>query len=294
MSMAAAPSCPDRAMTRALVVGCGKLGLPLARLLIADGHSVTGIRRTLPETPDSGDPVWLKADVTNDDAIAGIPTDFELVVIILTPAERSPEGYRRIYQEGLDRVMSRLAAASIKPRLLFVSATSVYAQHRGEWVDEQSVTAPETYNGQSLLAAERAVKHFNPQSAIVRFSGIYGAQRQRLLKTLEKPQQIQRTPPLYTNRIHQQDCIAVLHLLAKRMLEGTSTPPVVAASDHDPAPRFEVMHWLAERAGLVNPTPASGGPDADQNKRVRNSLLLNLGFTFTYPTYRDGYDAMLG
>ncbi|MYH90732.1 MAG: sugar nucleotide-binding protein, partial [Gammaproteobacteria bacterium] len=97
---------------------------------------------------------------------------------------------------------------------LFLSATSVYAQNRGEWLDEESPTSPGTYNGMSLLSAEEAVLGWSPNPLVVRFAGIYGPDRMRLVRQLEKPLTIQRTPAAYTNRVHQEDCVGSLRFLA--------------------------------------------------------------------------------
>lgn len=279
-------------MARILVLGCGKLGYPLARRLLDAGHQVSGVSRTPPDSEPSG-LRWLSLDVRDATGVMAMPTDFDLVVVILTPAARSPAGYEQIYQQGLGQVLGRFSQASSSPKIVFVSATSVYGQNRGEWVDEDSETAPSTYNGQSLLAAEQSILGFGAGNVVLRFSGIYGEQRNRLLTSLQQPQQIQRTPPLFTNRIHQTDCVNVLYFIAGKLLGGETVPTVVLASDLDPAPKFEMMSWLAHQAGLAPPEPTIAGSGTRQNKRCNNRRLLDMGYRFLYPGYRDGYTAIL-
>jgi hypothetical protein len=60
-----------------------------------------------------------------------------------------------------------------------------------------------------------------------------------------------------------------------------------------------VLAWLAERLGVAVPAPASPTerPEAGRsatNKRCSNALLLASGFRFRYPTYREGYQSLLG
>ena len=279
-------------MAKILIVGCGKIGQPLAHQLIGDGHQVTGLRRTLAESKDS-EISWLRLDICDPESVALLPVDFAMLIIILTPLDRSEQGYRSIYQHGLRNLLQHFTENGRHPACIFVSATSVFGQQHGEWVDEESPTAPGGYNGKSLLEAERLVKSFSESPLIVRFSGIYGEQRTRLLKQLERPLEIQQAPPVFTNRIHQQDCVNVLYHFATRQLKQCSLHSVYVATDHDCATKFEMMSWLATRAGLIVPTPITNPPGSTQNKRCSNRRLLESGYRFRYRSYRDGYDSML-
>ena len=302
MSMVDAPSCldlvttcfgfPATNMASTLILGCGKLGYPLGKLLTQEGHRVIGVRRS--KAPDDpADIEWLALDVRDQDARSLLPQDVDQIIVILTPATRSPEGYRSIYQQGLENVLSLYERSSRRPACIFVSATSVYAQDRGEWVDEKSICNPSSYNGESLLAAESRILGFSDRALIIRFSGIYGAERRRLISKLEQPIDIQKTPPTYTNRIHQHDCVGVLRHFAKKQLNGEALHSIYIATDHDCAPKYEMMSWLAAEAGLVPPTPFDAGGDARQNKRCRNQRLLDSGYRFLFPSYKEGYRAML-
>lgn len=279
-------------MARILIAGAGKLGLPLAQSLGSAGHEVSAIRRSTP--PASDDVItWHQLDLEDRSQLDRLEPAFDLVIIILTPADRSPEGYQRIYQGALGNLLDRLDEAPARPACLFVSATSVYAQDDGAWVDESSPTEPETYNGRSLLDAENRVLQWSPNPLVIRFAGIYGPERNRLLRLLEGPLEIQRSPPTYTNRVHQDDCVAILAFLADLQLRGRNAHPVYIGADHDPAPKFEMMDWLARAAGLVRPTPVDAADDAPANKRCSNRRLLEAGYVFRYPDYRAGYRSML-
>ncbi len=279
-------------MSHILIVGCGKLGAPLGIKLAQDGHQVTGVKRSL-RNEDAPEINWVATDITQPEQIQRLPAAVDAIIIILTPAARSPEGYQTIYQHGLDLVLQRYSDLDTKPWLLFVSATSVYGQQSGEWVNEESATEPEQYNGKSLLTAEQSVLAFNPDSIIVRFSGIYGAARSRVIDKLRTPQVIQKIPPAYSNRIHQSDCIAVLYFLINERLQHRPLDAIYLATDHDGADKFEVMSWLAKKAGLVPPTAATAEENAPRNKRCSNQRLVDRGYRFKYRSYKEGYSAML-
>lgn len=279
-------------MAKILIAGAGKLGLPLARALAGSGHEVAAVRRGDPPGA-SGGIAWHRLDLRDAAAVRALERDFDLVVVILTPAARSPRGYRQIYQEALANLLGHLEGPRDRPSCLFVSATSVYAQDRGEWVDEESAAEPVTYNGQSLLSAERTVLEWSPDPLIVRFAGIYGPGRKRLLRQLQEPLTIQRSPPAYTNRVHEDDCVGILRFLAGRQLRGENRHRVYLGADHCPAPKFEMMTWLARAAGLPEPSPLDAADDASRNKRCSNRRLREAGYRFLHPDYRSGYLAML-
>ena len=297
--MAAGPCCPDRArdafggMARILVVGAGKLGLPLARRLHECGHRVSAIRRGAAD-PSAPGIHWHALDLTETDALRGVSDAFDQVVIILTPQSRSPNGYRKIYQDAIDNLLRHLEGSGTRPSCVFVSATSVYAQDDGSWVDEDSETTPSSYNGKSLLAAERRILDWSPDPLVIRFAGIYGPGRRRLLNQLAKPLAIQRSPPTYTNRVHEADCVGILDHLCALQRAGQLGHRIVIGADSDPAAKFDMMTWLAKAAGLYPPEHVDADGDAPRNKRCSNRLLLETGYRLIYPGYRDGYSAMLG
>jgi len=279
-------------VAKILIAGAGRLGLPLALALSGAGHEVAAIRRGEPRDAP-GDIRWHRLDLRDPATVQVLDRDFDLVIVILTPAARSPEGYRQIYQEALDNLLGRLESSRVRPACLFVSATSVYAQNGGEWVDEDSPASPGTYNGRSLLSAEEAVLGWSPNPLVVRFAGIYGPDRMRLVRQLEKPLTIQRTPPAHTNRVHQEDCVGILRFLAELQLGGRNSHRIYLGADHCPAPKFEMMSWLARTAGLPEPLPLDVAEDAPRNKRCSNRRLVEAGYRFSYPDYKSGYRAML-
>jgi nucleoside-diphosphate-sugar epimerase len=129
----------------------------------------------------------------------------------------------------------------------------------------------------------------SPANIVVRFSGIYGPGRESLLRLAMQAPAIQQTPPYFTNRIHQQDCIAALSFLLEQRLAGKALAQCYLASDDDPAPMWDVMTWLAEHLHCPPPSVKKVDADAGMNKRCSNAKLKALGYRFRYPSYKDGY-----
>ena len=186
-------------------------------------------------------------------------------------------------EDLLDELRSRAAR---RPRVIFVSSTSVYGQSAGEWVDENSPTHPERFSGRRLLQAEQLANDYDGEFISVRFSGIYGPGRERLIETVKAGASCQAAPPLYTNRIHETDCIGVL-----RHVGGLSQPAgCYLASDHRPSTQCEVMQWLAKALNAKLPTPVSG---THSGRRCNVSRLQESGYHWVYPDFRSGYAPLI-
>lgn len=292
-------------MSRVLLVGCGDIGLALARQLIAGGHHVTAIKRSPLAEPVAGLEVVL-ADVGDTQSLGSLPVAFDQVFVILTPGQRDEQSYRAVYQQGLENLLRYFdTRGGGEPpagrHWIFVSSTSVYGQTAGEWVDESSPTDPDGFNGRILLAAEQQLWQADAGNTVVRFSGIYGPGRRRLIERVRGGKAVQYRPPYYTNRIHRDDCVAVLVWLLRRRLAGKRLDSLYLASDSEPAPLADVMAWLAEKAACPPPPAADERalPDqnkrarADQNKRCSNRKLLAQGYRFLFDNYREGYATLL-
>jgi hypothetical protein len=85
--------------------------------------------------------------------------------------------------------------------------------------------------------------------------------------------------------------------LLQQHQNGKPLADTYLASDSDPAPRHQVLSFLAQAQGLPAPTLRAATSfevaEIDQNKRCRNQRLLDAGYQFSYPSYRQGYQAVL-
>lgn len=263
---------------RLLIAGCGDLGNRLAARLAE--WRVHGLRRNVSRLPDGIVP--LRADLSRSATLDAAAGDWDAIVYTATPGERTPDGYRLAYVNGLKTLLTRARTE----RLIMVSSTAVFGQDQGEQVDETSPAEPRHFNGEILLEAERIAAEAG--GIVLRFSGIYGPGREYLLRSVRNgPVECRRDPPVWTNRIHSEDCAAALaHLLELEQPES-----LYLASDARPAPRWDVLDWLARELGV--PGPVGAPDDAGQGKRVDASRLSKSGFELQYPDYRAGYGEML-
>ncbi|MFQ5598615.1 MAG: SDR family oxidoreductase [Nitrospiria bacterium] len=275
-------------MTKILIVGLGKIGQGLGVRLIAAGHDVLGLRRQPPENRLKEIKV-VTGDIRRARDVESLETDFDHVIFSVAADRREEASYRAIYDIGLGHLLDLFSTAARKPQWIFVSSTTVYGQSQGEWVDEGSPTAPNRPTGNIILQAEQRVLANRPENIVVRFSGIYGPGREGLLRRTKNTESVQVNPPYYTNRIHQDDCVGVLHFLLEKQMAGDTLDRCYVASDDAPAPKHEVMWWLADRMHCPRAPAKPATKEMSQNKRCSNKRLKSLGFRFEYPTYREGY-----
>jgi nucleoside-diphosphate-sugar epimerase len=275
-------------MARILIAGCGDIGAGAGRLLAEDGHEVVGLKR---HPPDNDEKIsYIRADVARVEDCQNLDTRFDLVIYILTPDDRSEARYRNVFEHGVANMLAVFKRNNADARFLFVSSTSVYGQSHGEWVDEESETNPQSVTGRIILQAENAILSAGSKNCVIRFSGIYGRSKSRLLDTVIKGGEVQYKPPYYTNRIYRGDCIGVLHFIAGKMLAGVRLDSIYLASDDDPAPKWDVYNFLAGKMGVARPEKQTLPTGSEQNKRCSNERLKRLGYRFTYKSYREGYD----
>lgn len=273
---------------RVLIAGCGYVGSALGAVLASDGHDVFGLRRNLGALPSVIQPV--AADVSEPVPPERLPQDIDYVFYGVSPSGSSDAAYRIAYAEGPRHLVGSLSHRNDRlKRFFFVSSTRVYAQSNGEWVDESSPTEPEGYAGRRLLEGERIVSSGPFPATIVRLGGIYGPGRARSIeRALSVPPE--DSPRVYANRIHRDDCAGAL----RHLMYLPEPDPLYLGVDHEPADRRTVASWLTGRLDVSPDGKPSGTDRRRTNKRCSNARLLATGYEFRYPTFREGFSALLG
>ena len=277
-------------MANILIVGCGDVGTVFGLALVDRGHAVWGLRRQASGLPGSIFP--LQADVTAPGTLASIPKSMDYVFYLAAAGHFSDAAYQAAYVGGVSNVLKVLTATGYGVQhFFFASSTGVYGQYDGVWVDENSATEPKGFSGKRLLEGEERVFASPLPATVIRFGGIYGPGRHRLIDRVTNGSPCTAAPPLYTNRIHRDDCAGVLqHLLAQRRRD-----PIYIAVDNEPAEECAVMEWMAKRLGCSPPARVGAGDSVGTraNKRCSNARLRASGYDLLYPTFREGYGAVL-
>lgn len=256
-------------------------------MLLAAGHRVVGLRRNPPVAGRAAGMHWAAADLSRPASLASLEGCPDQVLFTAAAPSMTETAYRATYVDGLRNLLALLAERGGDcASLVFVSSSAVYGDTGGGWVDESTPCRPDGFRGQVLLEAEAAALDWSGPARVARLTGLYGPGRTALVRRVRDGRPCRAGQ--FGNRIHRTDAARMLlHLLATG-----SSHRIFLGVDDDPAPECEVMRWIAERTGV--PAPAeTAGESSRGNKRCSNARLRADGFEFRYPSYREGYGAML-
>jgi nucleoside-diphosphate-sugar epimerase len=274
-------------MKHLLCFGFGFSAQALARRLDRKDWKITGTSRRSAGVND-----MAKCDVTGVffDDLKSIPSDVTHIVSSVPPSPDDPVIIK--FGDALRAHAPQLTWAA------YLSTTGVYGNHDGSWIDETFPLTPNTERGERRVAAEAQWSALGLPLHIFRLAGIYGPGRNQLLTVRNGTAQRIIKPGQVFSRIHVDD-------IAGMMLASIRHPHPGRAyngADDEPAPPQDVVAFAAHLLGLPIPpdiafadaelTPMARSFYAD-SKRVSNTRAKNeLGYQFTYPTYRDGLRAL--
>lgn len=273
-----------------LIVGCGYLGLRVARRFREAGEEVFVTSRK-PERLAEFAALGLRP-VLYDVLQPGPLPQVDAVVYCVGYDRAAGASLRRVYVEGLGGVLTKLPAGS-SPRFVYVSSTSVYGHRDGRVVDESAETEPADESGRVILEAERLLRRGRPEAIVLRFAGIYGPGRLLRAASLRAGEPIAADPAGWLNLIHVEDGAAVVEAAVAKAQAGE----VYNVSDGQPVRRQDFYAELAKLLGAAAPRFVPEGAlsrNETSDRRVSNSKIREaLGVTFRYPAYECGLRASL-
>ena len=181
--------------------------------------------------------------------------------------------------------------------ITYLSATSVYGDHNGQWVDENSKTNPTSSNGIDRLKVEKSWMKLATTKdlpfQIFRLSGIYSNQRNVLarlksgeVKTINKKNQ-------FFSRIHVEDIANILF----KSLKNFKPKEIYNISDDKPASSKEVMFYGAKLLGIKKLKTVELSSIKNEmvenfykdSKKVSNKKMkVFFSYDLKYPTYVEG------
>ena len=280
---------------RLFCFGVGQSARALAARLGASAWGFAGTTRNPDKASELASPGF---DVFVFDGESPLPTDALAgtthMLISIAPGENG--------DVVLARHREDIAALRGLEWLGYLSATSVYGDHDGGWVDEETPVRPSGLRGQRRAEAEQAWLRLAHDSGVpvhvFRLAGIYGPDNNPLRSLKAGTARRIVKPGQRFSRIHVDDIAAVLEASINRHDPGR----IYNVADDEAAPPQEVV---AHAAGLLGVDPPPEIPfDAAElsdmarsfyrdNKRVSNARIKKeLGVTLAYPTYREGLRAL--
>ena len=183
--------------------------------------------------------------------------------------------------------------------ITYLSATSVYGNHEGGWVNEDSETKPTSINGIKRLEAENQwLKYANENNLplqIFRLSGIYSVENNILKRLISGQAKIIKKENHYFSRIHVEDIANILFDSMKKFKNNE----IYNISDDKPASQEEIASYGSKLLNIKLPEffeleSLEDGMLKDfykDSKKVDNQKVKNFfKYQFTYPTYKEGLD----
>ena len=181
--------------------------------------------------------------------------------------------------------------------ITYLSATSVYGDHGGEWVDETSQTNPTSINGIQRLKVEKNWIEFSQQCnlslQIFRLSGIYSNQYNILKRLKTGEVKIINKKNHFFSRIHVEDIANALF----KSLDNFKKGEIYNISDDKPASNKEVIMYGIKLLGVDEPQTIELNEIESEmlknfykdSKRVSNKKMKQFfNFELKYPTYIEG------
>jgi len=284
---------------KALIAGCGYVGIPLGSELIKAGHEVFAFNRTnaLQAEIEKAGIHFFSADVSDRSSLDKLPVPFDWIVDMVSAGGGGPVEYRQAYLNGVRNLVDWLKDAPPK-KFVFTSSTAVYGQDDGSQVKEESPTDPATETGRILVETERALMEafqtLKFPSIVLRVAGIYGPDRGYWLSQfLKNVAFIEGRGDRSSNMIHRDDLIQTIISALKSGRPGQ----VYNVVDDEPVTQLHLYRWLSDATGKPMPPYATAEQSTSRSRNTTNKRVLNrrlkmeLGIQLKYPTFRQGLTA---
>lgn len=266
------------------ILGCGWLGVPLARHLMLKGFTVKGSVTSEEKfgllTEAGIEP--FRIVVSDTEVILDDPAFFHAHVLIIAIPPKRIEDIEQVFPSQIRRLIPFILNSGIQ-KVIFISSTSVYPD-KNQIAREEDFLVPDKPSGRALLEAEELFNEIEEfKTTIIRFGGLIGVDRNpgRFLQKSSKP--IEDAP---VNLIHQDDCIEIISAIIDQDVWGET---LNACCPEHPMKK-DFYQKAAKQAGF------SALIVSEQNapfKIVDSSKLIRiLDYEFIYSSPMDYIDAL--
>ena len=181
--------------------------------------------------------------------------------------------------------------------ITYLSATSIYGDHKGEWVNENSKTNPISTNGIARLKAENAwvslEKNNKIPIQIFRLSGIYSNEKNILIRLKSGGVQLINKKNHYFSRIHVDDISNILFKSLSKFKSGE----IYNLSDDKPSTSEDVTLFGAKMLNIENIEKIEVNQIKsemlknfyNESKKVSNKKMKSyFNYNLKFPSYIEG------
>lgn len=266
-------------MTQISILGCGWLGLPLAKSLLQNGFPIKGSTTSLEKISllesEGITPFLVRLEEQQICAsVADFLADSQILIINIPPKLRG--GSTENFVAKITTLLPFIENSTVE-KVLFVSSTSVYGEDN-EVVTEATVLNPDTEGGRQLAIVENVLqKNSRFQTTILRFGGLISDDRNPV-RFLSGRENIEN-PDTPINLIHQDDCIGIIEKIIALNSWGETYN---AVAPFHPT-RQEYYTQKATKLNLALPKFAASNIIVGKTI-LNNKLIEALDYSFIKPT----------
>ncbi|QWD62925.1 SDR family oxidoreductase [Polynucleobacter sp. MWH-UH25E] len=277
-----------------LIIGCGDIGLRVAKQL-SSSHRVfalTSSQHRFQELREAGATPIL-GNLDQPESLWRLASLAQTVIHLAPPQNQGNRDYRT---RNLLRILAQ--GSSVVRRLIYISTTGVYGDHRGARVSEVTPVNPQSDRAQRRMDAERMLRLWGPAHGvaitILRVPGIYASNRLPLERLQSQTPALLPEEDAYSNHIHSDDlarlvCATVFHGKPQR---------VINACDGNESKMGDYFDEVADAFGLARAPrmPANQLQEIvspmlwsfmRESRRVTNTRLSELKRPLRYPSVAD-------
>ena len=183
----------------------------------------------------------------------------------------------------------------------YLSSTSVYGDHGGKWVTENTIPKPKTKRGIARLKAEKQnlslFREYNLPVHIFRLPGIYGPGRS-ICEKIKKNQLVIKKEDHYFSRVHAKDIACAIQASIHKPTPGeifNLTDDLPERNDLVADYAAKLMHINLEKIDITDKRVSQKVLDFyKENKKVSNTKIKNiLSWSPKFKNYKIGISEIL-
>ena len=286
------------AFAQVLIIGCGDIGLRVARLWQAQAATVSGVARSAEgqKRLQQVGVAPIQADLSVPASLTSLPLKEALVYYFAPPPAKGTQ------DTHMQNFLAAIPTNQLPARIVAISTSGIYGDQQGKLVTEQTPANPQVDRAHRRWDAEQQLRAWSGKTGvpvvILRVGGIYGPGRLPLERIKKAVPMLHEHLAPQTNRIHADDLAQVCVNAALYGRAGEA----YNVSDGQDSNMTEYFLTIADHFGLPHP-PLVDWAEAEQtisegmlsylreSRRMDNSKMLKeLRVTLKYPDLKSGLE----
>lgn len=236
-------------MEKIAIIGCGYIGLTLAKKLYKRGYIISAttrdqknLKKLEPLTKKS----YLRKSCSMED-IEELINDNDRIILTITSDAKSD--YESVFLKTATNILSAAKKLNKKRSLIYTSRCEIYGEQNGMWVDESSKLNPLSDSAKILVETEKvllSLENLGWNITVLRLAEVYGPGFE-ISKKIKKLSDyfLSAGRANFTNMIHLDDIISAILYVLDHNLKGTYN-----LSDDDHMTQKTLVKMVAEKKSM--------------------------------------------